>query len=258
MRVNCATLQESIAESELFGHERGAFTGAEKRKAGLVEAAEGGTLFLDEIGELSLPVQAKLLAMLENRTIVRVGSTVETPVDVRMIAATHRDLASGIASGSFREDLYYRLGVVVIRVPPLRERPSEIALLAELFAKRFGADLGWPAPTLSPETFEALRAYRWPGNIRELRNSIEHAMLITDDGVIRAEHLQQTLSNVARKQLPAQAVPTGGVKAAVAEVERASIEGALLEEGGNRTRAARRLNVSLRSLLYKMGKYGIH
>ena len=257
IRVNCATLQESIAESELFGHERGAFTGAEKRKAGLVEAAEGGTLFLDEVGELSLPVQAKLLAMLENRTILRVGSTVETPVDVRVIAATHRDLASGIASGSFREDLYYRLGVVVIRVPPLRERPSEIALLADLFAKRFGADLGWTAPKVSPESFEALRAYRWPGNIRELRNTIEHAMLITDDGVIGAEHLRQTLNSVTRGQAPAPPVPAGGVKAAVAQVERAAIEAALLAESGNRTRAARVLNVSLRSLLYKMGKYGI-
>ena len=258
VRVNCATLQESIAESELFGHERGAFTGAEKRKTGLVEAAHGGTLFLDEIGELSLPVQAKLLAMLENRTLLRVGSTVETPVDVRMIAATHRDLVSGIAHGTFREDLYYRLGVVVIRVPPLRERPSEIALLADLFAKRFGADLGWAEPSISRECFEALRAHRWPGNIRELRNTIEHAMLISDDGVIRAEHLKQTLSDASRIQPPNPALAAGGVRAAVAEVERASIEGALAAEEGNRTRAARRLNISLRSLLYKMGKYKIH
>src|SRR5262249_13566129 len=155
-----------LVESELFGHERGAFTGAEKRKIGFAEAAHEGTLFLDEIGELPLPIQAKLLAMLENRSVVRVGSTTETPVDVRVISATHRDLAREVAEGRFREDLYYRVGVVVIRVPPLRERPSEIALLANLFAKRFGRQVGWPDPVISPDASAALAVHPWPGNIR--------------------------------------------------------------------------------------------
>jgi two-component system response regulator AtoC len=252
VRVNCATLQESLAESELFGYERGAFTGADRRKTGFAEAANGGTLFLDELGELSLPVQAKLLAMLENRAIVRVGSAIETPVDVRVISATHRDLTSEIASGRFREDLYYRLGVVVVRVPPLRERPSEVVLLAKLFAKRFGADLGWAEPVIAQDASAALAAYRWPGNVRELRNAIEHAMLITEDGTIRAEDLPETLTRPNVDQ-PNEA--EGGVKAAVSKLERESIAEALRAEQGNRTRASRRLGISLRSLLYKIEKY---
>jgi transcriptional regulator with PAS, ATPase and Fis domain len=253
VRVNCATLQESLAESELFGYERGAFTGADRRKVGFAEAANGGTLFLDELGELSLPVQAKLLAMLENRAIIRVGSAVETPVDVRVISATHRDLGSEISAGRFREDLFYRLGVVVVRVPPLRERTSEIALLAKLFAKRFGEDFGWTDPVITPDASAALAACKWPGNVRQLRNAIEHAMLLTDDGTIRAEDLPETLSP------PSAASPTeeeeGGVKAAISKLERETIAEALDAEQGNRTRAARRLGISLRSLLYKIGKY---
>ncbi len=252
VRVNCATLQESLAESELFGYERGAFTGADRRKTGFAEAANGGTLFLDELGELSLPVQAKLLAMLENRAIVRVGSAVETPVDVRVISATHRDLTSEIAAGRFREDLYYRLGVVVVRVPPLRERPSEVVLLAKLFAKRFGADFGWADPVIAQDASVALASYKWPGNVRELRNAIEHAMLVTEDGTIKAEHLPETLTraNVAQPN-----EEEGGVKAAISKLERESIAEALRAEQGNRTRAARRIGISLRSLLYKIEKY---
>jgi transcriptional regulator with PAS, ATPase and Fis domain len=254
VRVNCATLQESLAESELFGYERGAFTGADRRKVGFAEAANGGTLFLDELGELSLPVQAKLLAMLENRAIIRVGSATETPVDVRVISATHRDLSNEIAAGRFREDLFYRLGVVVVRVPPLRERPSEIALLAKLFAKRFGADFGWTDPVVTQDASAALAAYPWPGNVRELRNAIEHAMLVTDDGAIRAEHLPETLTRPRASASNDEDVP-GGVKAAISKVEREAIVDALGAEQGNRTRAARRLGISLRSLLYKIEKY---
>ncbi|HVY26481.1 MAG TPA: sigma 54-interacting transcriptional regulator [Polyangiaceae bacterium] len=254
VRVNCATLQESLAESELFGYERGAFTGADRRKVGFAEAANGGTLFLDELGELSLPVQAKLLAMLENRAIIRVGSAVETPVDVRVISATHRDLNSEIAAGRFREDLFYRLGVVVVRVPPLRERPSEVVLLAKLFAKRFGADFGWKDPVFAQEASAALAAYKWPGNVRELRNAIEHAMLVTDDGTIRAEHLPETLTRPSMVP-PADEDEVGGVKAAMSKLERETIAEALRAEQGNRTRAARRIGISLRSLLYKIDKY---
>jgi two-component system, NtrC family, response regulator AtoC len=262
IRVNCAALPEPLVESELFGHERGAFTGAEKRKIGFAEAAHEGTLFLDEIGELPLPIQAKLLAMLENRSVVRVGSTTETPVDVRVISATHRDLSQEVLEGRFREDLYYRVGVVVIRVPPLRERPSEIALLANLFAKRFGRQVGWPEPVIAPDASAALAAHPWPGNIRELRNALEHAMLLTEDGTIQRMHLPETLTSretgpvPSRGSGPASARP-GGVRAALAAVERASIEEALRVEGGNRTRAAQQLGISLRSLLYKIEKYGI-
>ncbi|HEY4107328.1 MAG TPA: sigma 54-interacting transcriptional regulator [Polyangiaceae bacterium] len=262
VRVNCAALPETLVESELFGHERGAFTGAERRKIGFAEAAHEGTLFLDEIGELSLPVQAKLLAMLENRAIVRLGSTVETPVNVRVITATHRNLTEEVKKGTFREDLYYRIGVVVIRVPPLRERPSEVTLLAKLFAKRFGAQSGFGEATIAADAAAALVAHQWPGNIRELRNAIEHAVLLTEDGVIRREHLPETVLGGAVSAGSASASRSagsraGGVRAALAEVERASIEEALRAEGGNRTRAALKLGISLRSLLYKLEKYGI-
>jgi two-component system, NtrC family, response regulator AtoC len=260
IRVNCAALPESLVDSELFGHERGAFTGAEKRKIGFAEAAHQGTLFLDEIGELSLPVQGKLLAMLENRSVVRLGSTVETAIDVRVIAATHRNLTQEVAEGRFREDLYYRIGVAVIRVPPLRERPSEISLLAELFARRFGPKLNWSSPVVSPEASAALAAHSWPGNVRELRNAMEHAMLLTENGVIDREHLPETVT--ARQDYvaaPAHLPNWGskGVRAAMAEVELASIEEALRVHGGNRTKAAMRLGISLRSLLYKIQKYGL-
>jgi DNA-binding NtrC family response regulator len=260
IRVNCAALPESLVESELFGHERGAFTGADKRKIGFAEAAHQGTLFLDEIGELTLAVQAKLLAMLENRAVMRLGSTVETAVDVRVIAATHRSLTQEVAEGRFREDLYYRIGVAVIRVPPLRERPSEITLLAELFAKRFGPRLNWSSPVISPDASAALVAHSWPGNIRELRNAMEHAMLLTEDGVIRREHLPETVTGGQRPSGPharAAQKSAKGVRAAIAEVERASIQEALRAQGGNRTKAALELGISLRSLLYKIQKYGL-
>jgi two-component system, NtrC family, response regulator AtoC len=260
IRVNCAALPEPLVESELFGHERGAFTGAEKRKIGFAEAAHEGSLFLDEIGELSMGVQAKLLSMLENRAVVRLGNTVETPVDVRVIAATHRDLTKQVAEGLFREDLYYRVGVAVIRVPPLRQRSAEIPLLARLFARRFGQQLGWPEPVIMPDAAAKLLAHGWPGNVRELRNAIEHAMLLTEDGTIRREHLPETVTAPASSpQASADRanVRAKGVKTAMAELERAAIEEALRAEGGNRTRAARQLGISLRSLLYKIDKYGV-
>ena len=262
VRVNCAALPETLVESELFGHERGAFTGADRRKVGFAEAADGGTLFLDEIGELSLPVQAKLLAMLENRSVVRVGSTVETPVDVRVIAATHRSLTKEVEAGRFREDLYYRIGVVVIRVPPLRERPSEIALLAKLFAKRFGQNVGFAEPAIAADASAALQMHNWPGNIRELRNAIEHALLHTEDGIVRREHLPETVTQGAAQPRMSTRPPAGGpgsqgVRAALAEVERAAIEDALWASSGNRTHAALALGISLRSLLYKIEKYGL-
>jgi two-component system response regulator AtoC len=190
---------------------------------------------------------------------VRLGSTVETPVNVRVIAATHRNLTDEVKKGTFREDLYYRIGVVVIRVPPLRERPTEVTLLAKLFAKRFGSHTGFGEPTIAADAAEALVAHPWPGNIRELRNAIEHAVLLNEDGVIRREHLPETILGMPMDAAAVARTSTarvGGVRAALAEVERASIEEALRAEGGNRTRAALKLGISLRSLLYKLEKYG--
>lgn len=258
IRVNCAALPEALAESELFGHEKGAFTGAVQRKIGLAEAAHGGTLFLDEIGELSPQVQAKLLTMLENRSVTRVGSTKEIPVDLRVVAATHRDLTAEVEAGRFREDLYYRIGVVILRVPPLRERVPEIMLLAELFAKKFGKGAGFSKDRVefSVEAQDAICQHRWPGNIRELRNAIEHAMLVSNGETIRAEHLPEPVTR-KKGQGPSASLQGAGMKNQVADLERQTIEQALFKTGGNRTHAALELGVSLRSLLYKIKKYGI-
>jgi DNA-binding NtrC family response regulator len=178
-----------------------------------------------------------------------------------VIVATHRDLQEQVAEGRFREDLYYRVGVAVIRVPPLRRRTTEIPLLARLFAKRFGQQLGWQEPHITPEAAAALIAHGWPGNVRELRNAIEHAMLLTEDGTVQREHLPETVTvpvSTARAGIPdATVARIKGVKAALAELERAAIEDALRAESGNRTRTARTLGISLRSLLYKIDKYGV-
>ena len=258
VRINCAALPESLAESELFGHEKGAFTGAPQRKIGLAEAANGGTLFLDEMGELAAPVQAKLLMMLENKSIMRVGSTKETPVDLRVIAATHKDLATEVAEGRFREDLYYRIGVVILRVPPLRDRLGEVPLLAELFAKKLTANQGFSDEKviISPAAMDALTSYPWPGNIRELRNAVEHAMLVSEDGRILFEHLPETITRPAGTTSPST-LGTPKIREKIAGVEQGAISQALRASGGNRTHAAMALGISLRSLLYKIKKYGI-
>jgi transcriptional regulator with PAS, ATPase and Fis domain len=258
IRVNCAALPESLVESELFGHEKGAFTGATQRKIGFAEAANGGTLFLDELGELPAPAQAKLLTMLENRSITRVGSTKEVPLDIRVIAATHRDLQEEVAHGRFREDLYYRIGVVILRVPPLRERRAEIPLLAELFARKFAKDSGLPdvEKHFSDDALEILRNHSFPGNIRELRNAIEHALLVSGSEIVEREHLPETLIS-AKKPARTSGAEGVSIKEQVAVLERQSIIEALKAKGGNRTHSALELGISLRSLLYKIKKYQI-
>ncbi|MCG8523989.1 MAG: sigma-54 dependent transcriptional regulator, partial [Pseudomonadales bacterium] len=178
--VNCAAIPESLIESELFGHEKGAFTGAVSARTGLIEAADGGSLFLDEIGELPAEAQARLLRVLQESEIRKVGSTQSRTVDVRMIAATHRNLKAMTRTGEFREDLYYRLNVMQIRIPPLRERRADILGLARRFLKRQASKLGRPELSLSPEAMQALERYRWPGNVRELENAIERASILTD------------------------------------------------------------------------------
>ncbi|HEX4340107.1 MAG TPA: sigma 54-interacting transcriptional regulator [Polyangiaceae bacterium] len=260
VRLNCASLPETLLESELFGHERGAFTGADRRKIGYLEGAQGGTLFLDEIGELPLAVQVKLLNVLENREVRRLGGTQEHPIDVRVLSATHRDLQSEVAAGRFREDLYYRLSAFSLSVPPLRERLADIALLAEMFARESARRAGRPGAVFEPSTIAALARHPWPGNVRELKNAMEHAVVLADGGRIGAEHLPES---VRRREAPVPvggpaAVPAAGtVKDKLADLERRSIEEALAAENGNQTRAARRLGMSRRALIYKIEKYGL-
>jgi transcriptional regulator with PAS, ATPase and Fis domain len=250
VRLNCASLPETLLESELFGHEKGAFTGADRRRAGHFEAASGGTLLLDEIGEMPPALQAKLLRVLESRAVVRVGSSVETPVDTRILCATHRVLEQEVAAGRFRQDLFYRIATFTLEVPPLRARPTEVLLLADAFLRRFAAAAGRPAPALSDEAARVLLAYAWPGNVRELRNAMEHAVVMTDAGVVSPEHLPRTLHGPGA---PASAP----MRDTIEDVERQAIVAALAAEGNNRTRAAKRLGISRRALIYKIIKHGL-
>jgi two-component system, NtrC family, response regulator AtoC len=237
-KLNCAALVESLLESELFGHERGAFTGATQTKAGLVEATDGGTLFLDEVGELTLATQAKLLRVLENGEVVRVGATKATPVDVRWVCATNRNLREMVAAGRFREDLYFRLDGMTIQVPPLRERRADIAPLARRFLEEAARAAGRPVPELGEDAIEALVAHPWRGNVRELRNVVTRSQLFCQETTLRARHL--LLSEDAPPSIP-PAPASGGDR-------RARVLDALEKTGWNRTQAAKLLGVSRRTL----------
>jgi transcriptional regulator with PAS, ATPase and Fis domain len=193
VRLNCSAFPATLLESELFGHERGAFTGADRRKTGHIEAADGGTLFLDEIGELPQGAQVKLLNVLEKREVLRLGATRGKPVDVRVISATHRDLQAEIARGAFRLDFYYRVSAFTLVVPPLRERRTEISALAEKFVNDCAKRERRPKPALAPEAIAALVRHSWPGNVRELRNAMEYAVVLADRGRIGAEHLPRSV-----------------------------------------------------------------
>ena len=252
LRINCAGIHESLLESELFGHERGAFTGADRRKTGYFEAADGGTIFLDEIGELSPGAQVKLLHVLENQTVTRVGGTTPTRIDVRVLCATHRDLPALVASGAFREDLYYRISPFKIQLPPLRERANEIELLAGVFARQLAERAGAPAPTVAPDAVALLQGYAWPGNVRELRNAVEHAYVMAEGSTLRAEHFAPELHGRAGVTIAPAPL---SVRDKMAEVERRAIEEALAAEGGNQTRAAARLGLPRRTLVHKLTQY---
>jgi DNA-binding NtrC family response regulator len=241
--VNCAALSPTLIESELFGHEKGAFTGASAQHAGRFERAHGGTLFLDEIGELDANLQTKLLRVLQERTFERVGGTRQIAVDVRLIAATNRDLKAAVKDGRFRQDLFYRISAFPIDLPPLRERGSDISKLARHFLARSARELGKPAPALSAEAEALLMGYGWPGNVRELENMMERAAILCEDEV-RAEHL--SISEEA---------PSRPVR--FRDIERKAIEMALADHAGNRTQAARQLGISLRTLQYRLKEYGI-
>ncbi len=249
VRINCASLPEALLESELFGHEKGAFTGADRRRAGHFEAADRGTLLLDEIGEMPPSTQAKLLRVLERRAVVRLGSSEETPVDVRILCATHRDLERDVENGRFRQDLFYRISTFTLEVPPLRERPTEVLLLADAFLRRFAADAGRRPPALSGDAAGRLFAHVWPGNVRELRNAMEHAVVMAEGDAVLPEHLPKGLRGDAKAAPP--------MRDALEEAERQTIAAALAAENDNRTRAAKRLGISRRALIYKMIKHGL-
>jgi DNA-binding NtrC family response regulator len=256
VKVNCASIPETLLEAEMFGHERGAFTGAAQRRIGKFEYAAGGTLFLDEIGELSPSTQAKLLRVLQEFTIERLGSNVTIPLDVRLLAATNCDLELAVREGRFREDLYYRLNVVTLTVPPLRERRKDIPELAAFLIRRAAARLKMQTPTLSEDAVELLAARDWPGNVRELEHCLERTLILGRSGVIRPE-------DVALDAGPPAADPVGGfpldegLHAAVARLERGMIERALAASGGNRTRAAGILKINRRLLYDKLREYGL-
>jgi DNA-binding NtrC family response regulator len=263
--INCAAIPEDLLESELFGFEEGAFTGAKRRKKGLLEVADEGTLFLDEIGEMAPKMQAKILRVLETRMVRRVGGTSDVKVDVRFIAASNRDLKDAVKQGTFREDLYYRLGVVVIDLPPLRERIQDLQLFVAAFIDEFNRSMGRKMNGVSSEVLELMRRYPWPGNIRELRNVIERAMVLCDGDEIQAAHLPAELSDgygpprgALRPDSPPD-LPPGGVdlEDVVGDVERRYIEQALERTDGNQTEAAELLGISRDQLRYRMEKYGL-
>jgi DNA-binding NtrC family response regulator len=244
VELNCAALPASLLESELFGYERGAFTDAKTAKPGLFEVAQGGTLFLDEMHHLAPELQAKLLRALEQKSVRRLGATASRTLDVRIVAATNADLPEAVQSGRFREDLYYRLNVVTIELPPLRARGEDVILLAEVFLAKFAAQYALPAPTITPDVRRALLAHPWPGNIRELRNAIERAVLLSPPGALVLAGLGERPARVA----------SGGAlpfPATLGEIQRAAARAMLEAAGGNRSLAARRLGIS-RSRLQRL------
>jgi DNA-binding NtrC family response regulator len=280
LAINCAALSESLLESELFGHEKGAFTGAVSARPGVFEAADGGTLFLDEIGDMPLTIQVKLLRVLEQREVMRVGARAPRPVDVRFLSATHKDLEAGAAAGTFRQDLYFRLNGISLTLPPLRDRPADLPWLALRFLSIASRQMDRsPQPSLSPDTLAVLQAYAWPGNVRELRNVIERAVVLAPGDVILPEHLPPKLVAARSQSHPPAtpgrpATPGGGILRAptralpesdaadrlrreVAEEEKRRILDALARCDGNQTRAAELLGISRRTLINRLIEFDL-
>lgn len=264
--LNCAAIPEGLVENELFGHERGAFTGAGARKVGKMDLAHRGTLFLDEIAELPLAIQAKLLRVLEERRFERVGGTQSIDVDVRFVVATNRDLQKLVEEKQFREDLYFRISTVPMTIPPLRDRDDDVLLLAEHFLEKFGREFGKQKLKLSADAKEALLAYRWPGNVRELQNTLERAVILSDGGELAANALQLPSAKPEVKKLPKDLLPEqfkwdGTLEEvtarAVGHVERVLLESTLRECKWNKTRVAEKLGVSSKTLLAKLRSAGL-
>jgi Nif-specific regulatory protein len=253
VKVSCGALPEGLIESELFGYEQGAFTDARTRKKGRFELAHTGTLFLDEVGELSPSTQVKLLRVLQEREFERLGGVKPVRVDVRMIAATNKDLEAAVAAGSFREDLYYRLAVFTLYLPSLAERKPDIPLLADHFVEKYAAAHGRDVRRIATTAIDMLVSYHWPGNVRELENCIERAVLICDGGVIHAHHLPPTLQTAE----VSGTLPGISLSAAVEAYEKDLIHDALKSARGNRARAARLLGSTERIVGYKLRKYSI-
>jgi DNA-binding NtrC family response regulator len=262
--INCAAIPDTLLENELFGHEKGAYTGANAARPGRIELADRGTLFLDEVGELGPGVQAKLLRVLQERTFERVGGNRTIAVSLRIVAATNRDLRKAAREGTFREDLYFRLAVVSVRVPPLRERPDDVPVLAAHFLERFRRELGKERLELSPAALKALRAHAWPGNVRELENAIERAAILADGPVLEPRHLSLAASAARDADVEAftRAVGLeGGLDAAALRardlIERVMIGRALEEAGGNKMKAAQSLDVNYKRLLARVRELGL-
>ncbi len=261
--VNCGALPEPLLESELFGHVRGAFTSADSHKKGLIDVAENGTIFLDEIGEMPTSMQVKLLRVLQERTYRRVGATEELSANIRVVAASNRDLAAMVAAERFREDLFYRLNVIPIRLPPLRERPDDVTLIAEYFLGRFTREMGKPLNGFSMEALARLRAHRWPGNVRELENVIERAVALESSAQVQAETLGEHLGAEPGAGAAAggrvEGLPAAGfsLEQHLQDIERTHLERALRQSGGVQMRAAELLGLSFRQFRYLVKKYGL-
>ena len=242
----------TLVESELFGHVRGAFTGATDRRVGRFEQADGGTLFIDEIGDFEIGLQAKLLRVLETLTVTPVGGHEDRKVDVRVVAATSRDIRRMVEEGKFREDLFYRLNVVTITLPPLRERPDDIPILVEHFLREISENKHTPPKRISPEVMRRFQQYRWPGNVRELRNTLESMMVLADGDTLTERDLPERIAESAPQLTTTKEIPTGMT---MEELERLAIMRALDQYGGNRTHAANRLGISVRTLQRKLRQY---
>ena len=252
LAVNCSAIPGTLIESELFGHEKGAFTGASERRPGLLELASGGTLLLDEVAELPLELQAKFLRVLEERKVRRLGGRAEVGVDVRILSATHEDLKEAVRRGLFREDLYFRLAVFTIDIPPLRERLEDVPLFAQRFVERFKAETGKRVAGFSPGALRVLQAYAWPGNVRELRNVVERAVILCDGEIIREEQLPPELEPKALEAATLR-IPLGET---LDEVERQYLLASLRRHQGNKARTAEALGISEKTLYNKLHRYG--
>ncbi|MFZ0962173.1 MAG: sigma-54 dependent transcriptional regulator [Terriglobia bacterium] len=259
--INCGAFPETLLESELFGYLKGAFTGAESNRKGIIESAHGGTLFLDEIGETSLGMQVKLLRVLQERTVRPLGGSMDVSVDVRLIASTNRDLKKMVANSQFREDFYYRVSVIPIHVPPLRERPDDVEPLARHFLRKFALQMGKPLSDFEPEAMGAVRRWSWPGNVRELENAVEHAVAVSDgrDQLVKLSHLPGSITGIVASGPETIQIPAEGLdfESQVSQVEKQYLQAALHAAGGVRSQAADLLKMSYRSFRHYAKKYGI-